>query len=417
MRQIFKFILSIFLIMITSFNCFNIYSLASQELAVYYKEDCGKLLKKDGVIIKVSYVVFNNNGKESPIYCLDKNKPGAETSEYNVSIESAIKDVKVWRAIKNGYPYKTPNELNCNNYKEAFTATKMAVYSALYGYTIDNFEPIGEEGQRTWNALKMILEKVENSTDKPLSSNITIIDDTQNWKQDENNKNNVYKLMSVKAQSTIKKYNIYLGENYPEGTIITDKNNNYRESFSEGEQFKISIPIKELDKEGIINLKVTGEVKTNPIYLGESLDKNNQDYAITQIETEKGIGEKNIKYSDNKTTLKIVKKDENNNSLENAIFELLDENKNVIKTNLRTDINGEIYIKNLIPGRYYIREVEAPEGYISYNQFIEVNVKFNEELSVIIKNSKEEEPTIEIDRDFIEINSIEPEIKLPKTGM
>ena len=73
-----------------------------------------------------------------------------------------------------------------------------------------------------------------------------------------------------------------------------------------------------------------------------------------------------------------------------------------------------------MPGRYYIREIKEPEGYIKYNQDIEINLKFNEELSVIIKNQKEEEPTIEIERDFIEINSIEPEIelpKLPKTGM
>lgn len=417
MKKILKLILSTFLIMIILCDCFNIYSFATQEMTAYYKEDCGKLLKKDGVILKVSYVVINNNGIESPIYCLDKNKPGAETSSYNISINSVIKDVKIWRAIKNGYPYKTPEQMNCANYKEAFTATKMAVYSNIYGYTIDNFEPIGEAGERTWNALREILESVNNSTDRPLSSNINIIEDTESWKQDENNKNYIYKLMSVNSEGKINKYNIFLGDNYPEGIKITDKNDNYRESFSNGEQFKIVIPIKELKDEGIINLKVTGELKNNPIYLGESSDKNNQDYAVTQINFEKGTGEKNIKYSDNKTTIKIIKKDENNNNLGNAIFELLDENKNVIQTNLSTDVNGEIEIKDINPGKYYIQEIKAPEGYKNYNQLIEVNVKFNEVLSAIIKNSKEEEPTIEIDRNTIEIKSVEPKIKLPKTGM
>ena len=405
MKMIFKFILTITLIMIVLCNCCTMYSLANRETQVYYKEDCGKLLKRDGKILTISFAVFNNNGKESPIYCLDRQKPGVgEVGTYTVDINEVIKDVRIWRAIKNGYPYKTPEQLNCANSKEAFAATKMAVYSVLYGYTIDNFEAIGEAGERTWNALNNILNQINNLNEKPLSPNIEIIDDTKNWKQDETNKNNIYKLISVKSEADIKKYNVFLGENYPEGTIITDKNNNYRESFSQDEQFKISIPIKELDKEGIINLKVIGEVKTNPIYIGKSLDENNQDYAITEIELEHGEGGKNLKYYNNKTALKIIKKDENDNKLQGAIFELLDKDKKVLKTNLTTNQNGEIYIENLMPGRYYIREIKEPEGYIKYNQDIEINLKFNEELSVIIKNQKEEEPTIEIERDFIEIN-------------
>lgn len=418
MKRTYKFILSIFIIMIIFFNFINIFSLANQEVNVYYKDDCGNLLKKDGKIVKITYVVFNNNGKESPVFCLDKNKPGVgEVGDYIVNVNNVIKDVRVWRAIKNGYPYKTPKQLNCENYKEAFAATKMAVYSVLYNYTEDTFEPIGEEGQRTLNALKNILEKVNNSTEKPFSSNIIVREDEEKWQQDETDKNYVYKLMSVKAESSIKKYNIYLGKNYPEGIKITDKNNNYRESFSENEQFKISISIKELKSEGTINLKVIGQLKSSPIYIGESSDPNNQNYAITQIETENGEGEKNINYSDNKTTIKIIKYDEENNTLKNATFEILNEDKKIIETNLNTNDNGEIYVKNLIPGKYYIREIKAPEGYENYNQLIEINVKFNEELSVIVKNSKEKEPTIEIDRNFMEVSSIKQELKLPKTGM
>lgn len=418
MKKIFKFILSIFLVMIISCNFLNLYSLANNEATILYKENCGTLIKRNGVIIKVSYVVFNNNGIESPVYCLDKDKPGAETVDnYKVNINTVLKDTKVWKAIKNGYPYKTPSELNCENYKEAYAATKMAVYSMIYNYTIDNFEPIGEAGQRTYNAIKTILENANNSSEKPLSSNINLVENTQYWTQDENNKNYVYKIISAKAESSINKYSVYLGENYPEGTLITDKNNNYKESFSGNEEFKISIPIKQLKENGIINLKVEGELKTNPIYLGESLDPNNQDYAITQIETEQGTGEKNLSYSDNKTKIKIIKKDEDGNNLKNAVFELLDENNNTIMSNLATNENGEIEVGDLIPGRYYIQEIVAPAGYQNYNKKIEVNVKFNEELSVIIKNSKEEDTIVEVERNLIEVSSLEEQIKLPKTGM
>ena len=294
----------------------------------------------------------------------------------------------------------------------------MAVYSTLYNYTIDNFEPIGEEGIRTWEALKTILENANNSQEKPLSSRIELVEETTNWTQDENNKNNVYKLIRAEAGGVIEKYNIYLGENYPEGTIITDINNNYRESFSNGEKFKISIPIKELKENGTIDLKIIGNIKTNPIYIGESLDKNNQDYAITKIETEEGTGEKTIKYSDNKTSIKIIKKDEEGNTLKNAYFNLFDENKNLIMSELATNEEGEININDILPGRYYIKETNAPEGYENYDQFIQIDVKFNEEITAIVRNSKEEDnTTVEINRNSIEVSTIKPQIKLPKTGM
>lgn len=418
MRRVFKFTISIFLIMILLCNYLNLYSLASQEVTIEYKEDCGTLIKRNGAVIKVSYTVFNNNGLESPVYCLEKDKPGVgEAGNYNVTINTVLKDVRVWRAIKNGYPYKTPSELGCENHKEAFAATKMAVYSMLYNYTIDDFEPIGEAGQRTYEAIKNILEKANNSTEKPNSSNLYIIETTENWKQDENNKNNVYKLMKVTAESSIKKYNVYLDGEYSEGVLITDRNNNHRESFSGAEEFKVSIPIKELNDNGYMNIKVLADLESNPIYIGESLDPNNQDYAITQIKIEEGLGEKKLTYSDNETKIKIIKKDEAGNRLKNAVFELLDENKNPVMTNLATNENGEIIIEDLIPGKYYIQEIIAPAGYENYNKSIEVNVKFNEELSVVINNLREEEPLVEIERNFIEVSTIKEQIKLPKTGM
>ena len=223
--------------------------------------------------------------------------------------------------------------------------------------------------------------------------------------------------MSVKSEGEIKKYNVYLGENFPEGTLITDKNNNYRENFGDGEEFKVSIPIKELEADGQINLRVVGQIKTNPIYIGETQIPGTQDYAVTKIEMEDGEGYKNLTYSNNETKIRIIKKSENEENLKNAVFELFDENKNIIMTNLITDENGEILIKDLIPGKYYIKEKIPPEGYENYEKFIEVNVKFNEELTVTVRNSKEEEPIVEIERDFLEISNIEEQIKLPKTGM
>ena len=125
-----------------SLNSANIYSIG----------DCGNLLTYKGVIVKVSYVQYTKDNVNYPAYCLDKTKPGAETSPYDVSINSAIKDVGLWRRIINGYPYKTIKELGVENKEEAFTATKQAIYCYIHG---NNPEEVlkDEEGMQTMRTL------------------------------------------------------------------------------------------------------------------------------------------------------------------------------------------------------------------------------------------------------------------------
>ncbi len=293
----------------------------------------------------------------------------------------------------------------------------MAVYAAIYGYKIDNFKSLGTAASdRTYNAIKTILNNAEKGSG-PVSSSLSIKEQGEYWKQDESHQNHVYKLMKVQSEGKLEKYKVYLGENFPEGTLITDKNNNFRESYSGNEEFKISIPIKELKEEGTINLRVTGNLKTNPVYIGKTTVDGTQDYAVTKIEEQEGIGYKNLKFSKNETKLKIIKKSEEEELLKDAVFDLYDENKNVIQSNLTTDEKGKIEIKGLIPGRYYIKEKVPPEGYQNYEKFIEFNVKFNEELTITIRNSKEEEPKVEIERNLLEVSQKEEKVKLPKTGM
>ena len=134
-----------------SLNSANIYSIG----------DCGNLLTYKGVIVKVSYVQYTKDNVNYPAYCLDKTKPGAETSPYDVSINSAIKDVGLWWRIINGYPYKTIKELGVENKEEAFTATKQAIYCYIHGNNPEDYGAIGSAGQRTLNAMKNIINNAE----------------------------------------------------------------------------------------------------------------------------------------------------------------------------------------------------------------------------------------------------------------
>ena len=61
-----------------------------------------------------------------------------------------------------------------------------------------------------------------------------------------------------------------------------------------------------------------------------------------------------------KGALVIVKKDDNNNPIENVKFNILNSNGEVIKT-ITTNARGVAGVQNLIYGTYYYQEVEAPD--------------------------------------------------------
>lgn len=109
----------------------------------------------------------------------------------------------------------------------------------------------------------------------------------------------------------------------------------------------------------------------------------------------------------------LIKKDQDDGKvLEGIEFQLLNDKKEVIYADLKTDSDGKIVIENLVPGNYYIKEIKTIDGYELYEYPIQVEVGFNQEVSVTVNNKKEEKPQI------ITNKTASKEIKrLPVTGM
>lgn len=388
---------------------------------IYALNDCGKLLTYKGIPVKVTYVEYNENNVHYPAYCLDKTKPGAEEGEYNVSVNSAINDVKLWRRIINGYPYKTIEQLGVANKEEAFTATKQAIYCYIHGNNPNDYGSIGEAGKRTLNAMKNIIENAEKSSENKISSTITVNKDEKEWKQDKISKEYVSKTYSVSAGAKINNYTIKVSKENAKnigGIKLTDENNNEKKEFFPNENFKILIPIKELKDDGKINIEVEAQVETKPVLYGTAPDSSHQDYALTAATFEDGKGNANDKYYKNETRIVIVKQDqETGEKLSNVEFQLLDKEKNIVYSDLKTDNNGKIVIENIIPGEYYLKEVKTIDGYMLYEQLINVKVDLNEELTITVNNSKEETPEIQTETKNNKEISNKVLKKLPVTGM
>ena len=415
-----KIMLIVSILSVNIFYLFNTaYAIDISSAHVYSIGDCGELLTYQDVVVKSNYVVYTKDGVQYPAYCLDKSKTGADTNGYTVSVQKLINDVGVWRRVINGYPYKSIQELGVANKEEAFLATKQAIYCYVHNNNPDDYRAIGVAGQRTLNAMKKIISDAQNSTQTQISSTIKINKNLEKWKQDNIDKNYLSKTYSVSAGTNIKDYTISLTkENASDigGIKITDEKNNPKTTFSPNEKFKVLIPIKETSETGKINLKVNAKIKTKPILYGAAPNSLSQDYALTAAAYEDGKGNVQDEYPKNETKIVILKIDEDTKEkLEGVGFQLLDENKNVIYSGLKTDKNGKIEIDNLVPGTYYIREVNTKDGYLKYDDDIKVETKLNQQITITINNKKEDKPKFETTTNEIEVNQ---EVKkLPLTGM
>ena len=389
---------------------------------IYANKKTEGLLMWNGLRIHTHMAVYNKDGMEYPAYCMDRELPGVEIGfSQTVDVNNVINNVKVWRAIINGYPYKSIKELGCVTEEEAYLATKQAVYSMLTDRDINEYSAIGESGQRCLNALKQIVTNARNSSASKPSSELRIKQENSLWKIDDLDSKYVSQTFSVSADAGFDKYTVNIENLNIEGFKITDKNNQERIEFKSNEEFKVLIPITNILDDGNFTLNVFGEIATKPVLYGATRDNSLQNYALTGYIYEEGNGTKKVYYTKNETKILIVKKDASGvNKLQGVQFELLDEEQNVLYTGLTTNENGEIEINNLLPGTYYIKETRTLEGYELYGELIKVELDLNEKTTINVINS-EEQPDITIDNTETEISVENSEnkinIKLPKTGM
>lgn len=394
---------------------------------IYANKKTNGLLIWKGLRIHTHLAVYKKDGKEYPAYCMDRELPGVEIGRtQTVDVKQLVNNVMVWRAIINGYPYKSISELGCNTEEEAYLATKQAVYCMLTNRDVNEYSAIGEAGERTLNALKTIVNNARNSNQTKVSSELTVNEQEKLWKIDDLDGKYISKTFSVTANTLMSKYTVNVKNLKIEGYKLVDQNNKEKTEFTNSEKFKILIPIQEVKQDGNFSIEVSAQVATKPVFYGESRDSGLQSYALTGYTYEEGTGSKKVYYTKNETKIIITKTDDKTGKkLEGVEFELLDKDQNKIYTEITTNKDGMAIIDNLLPGIYYVKETRTLEGYQLYSKLIKVELELNEETTVNVINS-EEEPEIYKEEKKTELAVKEEQSgikvkktvqKLPKTGM
>ena len=381
---------------------------------VYEIDYCDKVLSYKGIPRGAVYVVYENDGEQYPAYCINPERIGVgETDSYEVSINGNITDVMLWRIIINGYPYRTLGELGVANPKEAYLATKQAIYCYLDNRDINQYSGIGEAGARTLNAMKKIWNNAHNSADTKISNIVDIIPTSSEWNPDNLSSEYISKTYKIQAPAPIVDYEVKIkGENLPEGLIITDIYNNESQVFSPYQEFKILIPINQLKRNGNFEINVATKMDTKPVLYGVSDNQELQNYALTVFSFEDSKGTYIEQYEKNQAKIKILKRDkETKKPLEGVEFQLLDNDKNIILQSLITDKNGEISLKNITPGIYYLEEVRTRDGYVLYDEHIKIDVHLNEQINIVVNNSKEKKIEVSKEVTNIEVGKTEESTK------
>lgn len=419
-----KKILLILIILITIIMGLSIYS-KDVKAATYLIEEADLYSKEElvcfryqGTKIGVEFVVYEKDGIEYPAYCLNKNLPGVTTEEgYKVQVDKLVNNNKIWRAVVNGYPFKTPAQLGCNSNAEAFAATKMAVYDAMYNYDWDDFEGMNAQGNRIITAAEKISKLARSSSETKPIAIVDINETSEGWKIDNIDSKYISREFEVACNLQYDKYSLKVNNSGIGNIKIVDGNNEEKNELKNGENFKVLIPISELDKSGEIEIEAVADVKTRPILYGESGDSSKQSYALAAGDYEFENAKIRIKYTANETKIEIVKRDaETKELLQGAKFNILDENKNIIYSDVTTNKEGVAIIDRVVPGRYYIQEIKAPEGYAIYGDLVEINIELNQKYTVNINNyEKPEDKEKEVENNDKEISKT-GEKYLPRTG-
>ncbi len=404
-----KKIITILLMIITMINvALPCFAFDFNQVNLYKKGDCPSLLKYFGNPLTISYVVYKHDGKEYPAYCLNSNLAGAESGSYSVETLSKLDDNLTWKVIINGYPYKTPQELGVANEYEAFAATKQAVYWAWEGRPESEYSPVDSDaGRRTYNAFINIINAAKNETrNESVNAVLNVLPVTNIWEIDENEEDRVSKIYKVTSSVNSGSFSINIDGEVPSGLEVTDLSNNIKDSFSVGESFKITIPIQSLDKNGNFTISATSKLKTYPVLYGRTYDADKQDYAITGLIYENQNAVFNESYQQNNSKIVITKKEYGTyKPMQNVVFELQDENHNIIYDNVKTDGNGMITFDNLLPGKYYLKELSTLDGYAPYTDLIEIELHLFEETGVTVYNTKIKENEVVKNYQQIEVTS------------
>lgn len=392
MRNTKKLVAILMLISIFLSSISNLVFAATEISEAYLVDrgDCGLHLqywnadKNIWSYVTCTFVTYSENGKEYPAYCMNRGFPGVgEYDNYTVDISSIVDDVRVWRVIKNGYPYKSPEEMGVENKYDAFVATKQAVYSILYGFDATTRYRGGDSrGTAIANAIVRLVDIGRNGTETPYTAGIST-SKVGNLTKDGNYYVQEFK---INCGVTASEYSIISTAGMPSGAVITNTSGTEKTTFGGSENFKIKIPTSQMGNDINITFSIQGKAATYPVFYGKTRIDGTQNYAVTYdpLGDVVGVGTLNVKT--NTGSIQVNKTDdETKEPISGVTFQLTKKDGTVV-ANSTTNEKGIATFSGLYQSDYVLKELSTNSKYVLNKKEFNVNVEYNKTTTENITN-------------------------------
>lgn len=377
------------------------------------------------VYISYNIVTYDDGTDTRKVaYCITPNTPGIEHTNdgsvdgYSVNITQLLSDPTLWRVLRYGYPYVTPESLGVETEQDAYLATKLAIQCILVNRNTEDIKTyyragqspvaglkladIQRRGQKVINAIYNLVYNARNSNETP--SNNTIITATKVGELKEESNNYYSQTYSVNSTTEMSYYTVRDIIGFPTGSFASDLNGNAKSTFNNGENFKIMIPKSSITGDISGEIIIDSHCKTYSIFYGEG-PVGFQDYAVytdPYRDLRKTIPT-NIEVANSKIT--IIKIDKDTGERISGVTFNAKYNDGTNIGNFTTNSNGVIEITDLKQGTIVLTETKTKENYKLNTEKINVNVGFDENKTVNITNEKKKAQIkiIKVDKDNKEV--------------
>ena len=396
MKKLRRKILAILMLILTLFSSFQGIVFAQTEISdayIEYSHDTGHHLqywnasKGRWSYVITSFVEYEHNGRRYPAYCANRERAGVDSGlEYSVNILDHLNDARIWRVIKNGYPYQTAQAMGVENDDDAFVATKHSVYSILYDIDVRAYYKGGDErGNKIVDAIERLTNEGRYGTETPNSSEIQA-DKVGEFKQDNINSNYYSQEYKVSAGVNIREYIVNGISGFPEGSYITDMSNNSKTNFYENEHFKILVPKANIKQNYNGKISIIGKCLVYPMFYGHSPDENLQNYILAFDAWGDVNGTGNLNIDAYKSSIKVVKVDaETKNPIEGVEFNFrYADGQNI--GNYKTNSQGCIELSKLRQGNVIVTEIATKSEYILDDKERKIVLDYNDFKTMTIEN-------------------------------
>lgn len=387
-----KKIMAVLLLVITLIsNCSTLVhavEINSANLTTIQNSDSHIQFKFDSVWgnVRTNYIGYQANGKTYPAYCISHGYPGVdEVGDYTVSIDKVLDDVRIWRTIINGFPYKSASELGVECDLDAYVATKQSIYCIILDRDVSSlYRGRDARGDKIVNAMKKMVNEGRYGIATPQNGAISAVKSGNLYKEGD------YYIQKYNVNSAVQigSYSITSISNLPKGSIITNKNGSQTTSFNGNESFYVKIPKSALNSNIDATINIQAKCKTYPVFFGKTPNSGWQNYAVTYDTYGDFINSINLNINVFKSGINIIKKDEDTGNRLSGVTYNAKYSDGTNIGNYTTDKNGKITINNLRQGKIILTEVSTRDEYVLDTTPVEVDLEYEQIKTVELTNEK-----------------------------